>query len=200
MHVTGALLAAALTGELCSFRSFWGTCYTPPIPIIEIGGESGSKMVYPGNNGPLDLGTFARDVGLQIELGKHGMEISTPVLDRSGKRIASIDKNRWTVLPQPEIWDKNYTDSALEIKDSRGDVVLQVRYLADRLQIAAEWRDQFGRGQEWAKCSGDASKPKTGCIIPWGSSQTELQNEVVIDPIFQYPSSERLGEFVKRNN
>src|ERR1700730_14599951 len=33
--------AAALEGQLCSFRSFWGKCYTPSIPIIEIGGDSG---------------------------------------------------------------------------------------------------------------------------------------------------------------
>jgi hypothetical protein len=126
------------------------------------------------------------------------MEISTPVLDRSGKKIASIEKNHWTVVAQPEIWDKNYTDSALEIKDSRGEVVLQLRFLPDRLQIAAEWRDQFGRAQEWAKCSATPDKPKTGCIIPWGDARTELQNEVPIEPIFQYPSTEHLGEFVKK--
>ena len=136
--------AATLTGELCSFRSFWGTCYTPPIPIIEIGGDSGSRLVYIGAEDSVDFGRFARNAGLRIERGKHGMEISTPVLDRSGKKIANIEKNHWTVVAQPEIWDKNYTDNALEIKDSRGEVVLQLRFLPDRLQIAVEWRDQFG--------------------------------------------------------
>jgi hypothetical protein len=189
--------AAALEGELCSLRSFWGRCYTPPIPIIEIGGDSGSKMIYVGQENSVDFGVFARNAGLRIERGKNGMEISTPVLDRSGKRIASIEKNHWTVVAQPEIWDKNYTDNALEIKDSRGEVVLQLRFLPDRLQIAAEWRDQFGRGQEWAKC-GTPGKPQTGCVIPWGNPQTELQNEVPIQPIFQYPSSQHLGEFVKK--
>jgi hypothetical protein len=190
--------AAALEGQLCSFRSFWGKCYTPFIPIIEIGGDSGSKMIYVGQENSVDFGVFARNAGLRIERGKNGMEISTPVLDRSGKKIASIEKNHWTVAAQPEIWDKNYTDNALEIKDSRGEVVLQLRFLPDRLQIAAEWRDQFGRGQEWAKCAAALDKPKTGCIIPWGDARTELQNEVAIEPIFQYPSSEHLGEFIKK--
>lgn len=188
--------AVVLTGELCSFRSFWGKCYTPPIPIIEIGGDSGSKFVYVGAEDSVDFGKFARNAGLRIERGKNGMEISTPVLDRSGKKIANIEKNHWTVLAPPEIWDKNYTDNALEIKDSRGDVVLQLRYLPDRLEVAAEWRDQFGRGQEWAKCAAPG-KPISGCVIPWGNPQTELQNEVVIEPIFKYPSREHLGEFVK---
>src|SRR6266436_6642551 len=183
------------SGQLCVWRSWKGVCYTPPIPIIEIGGDSGSKLVYVGAENSVDFGRFARNAGLRIERGATGMEISTPVLDRSGKKIANIEKNHWTVLNQPEIWDKNYSDNALEIKDSRGEVVLQLRYLPDRLQIAAEWRDQFGRGQEWAKCAAPG-KPESGCVIPWGDPRTELQNEVAIEPIFQYPSIEHLGEFV----
>jgi len=70
-------------------------------------------------------------------------------------------------------------------------------FLPDRLQIAAEWRDQFGRGQEWAKCA-DPGKPVSGCVIPWGNAQTELQNEVAIEPIFKYPSREHWREFVKK--
>jgi len=190
--------AAILEGQLCSSRSFWGKCYTPAVPIIEIGGDSGSNIVYVGQDSSVDFGTFARNAGLRIERGKNGMEISTPVLDRSGKKIANIEKNHWVVVAQPEIWDKNYTHNALEIKDSRGEVVLQLRFLPDRLQIAAEWRDQFGRGQEWAKCSAAPDKPKSGCVIPWGDARTELQNEVPIEPIFQYPSSKHLGEFVKK--
>ena len=186
----------ATSGQLCFSRSWKGVCYTPPIPIIEIGGDSGSKLIYAGSENSVDFGRFARTAGLRIERGATGMEISTPVLDRSGKKIADIEKNRWTVLSQPEIWDKNFSDNALEIKDSRGEVVLQLRYLPDRLQIAAEWRDQFGRGQEWAKCA-PPGKPASGCVIPWGDPRTELQNEVPIEPIFQYPSSEHLGAFVK---
>jgi hypothetical protein len=185
------------SGQLCASRSWKGACYTPPIPIIEIGGDSGSKLIYAGAENSVDFGKFAHNAGLRIERGVTGMEISTPVLDRSGRKIANIEKNHWTVLSQPEIWDKNYSDNALEIKDSRGEVVLQLRYLPDRLQIAAEWRDQFGRGQEWAKCAAP-SKPAGGCVIPWGDPRTELQNEVSIEPIFQYPSNEHLGEFVKK--
>jgi hypothetical protein len=184
------------SGYLCS-RFSEDACYTPPIPIIEIGGDSGSKFIYAGAENSVDFGRFARNVGLRIERGPTGMEISTPILDRSEKRIANIEKNHWTVLNQPEILDKNYNDNALEIIDSRGEVVLQLRYLPDRLQIAAEWRDQFGRGQEWAKCAAPG-KPPTGCVIPWGDPRTELQNEVPIEPIFQYPSREHLGEFVKK--
>ena len=183
--------AATLTGELCSFRSFWGTCYTPPVPLIQIG-DSGSEIFWAGP-GAMQMGEFANNVGFRIEQGKHGIELSTPLLDRSGRKIAEIEKNHWTVIPQPGIWDKNYTQNSLEILDSREQVVLQIRFLSDRIQIAAEWRDQFGRGQEWSKCANS----NQACISPWGSPQTELQNEVVIQPIFKYPSSEYLGEFVK---
>jgi hypothetical protein len=185
--------AATLTGELCSFRSFWGTCYTPTIPIIEIA-DSGTKFIWAGSDA-MQMGTFAHNVGLRIERGKHGIELSTPLLDRSGKKIVDTEKNHWTVISPPGIWDKNYTQNSLEIKDNREQVVLQIKYLSDRIQIAAEWRDQFGRGQEWSKCGSNKAFPS--CISPWGSPQTELQNEVVIEPIFKYPSREHLGEFVK---
>ncbi len=188
--------AAALEGELCSFRSFWGTCYSPAMAIVEIG-DSGSTFVYVGVSDSVDMGAFARNVGLHIERGTHGIEVTTPLLDRSGKKILTIDKNRWTVIPQPGIWDKNYTENALEVKDSRGDVVFQIRFLPDRIQIAAEWRDQFGHGQEWSKCSLIPGKPPSGCISPWGSPETELQNERVIEPIFLYPSKDHWGEFAK---
>ena len=180
--------ASTLSGELCSFRSFWGTCYTPPIPIIEIA-DSGTKFIWGGQNA-MQMGTFANNVDLRIEQGRHGIELSTPLLDSSGKKITNIEKNHWTVIPPPGIWDKNYTQNSLEIKGSRGQVVLQLKYLPDRIQIAVEWRDQFGRGQEWSRCGSHS------CISPWGSPQTELQNEIVIEPIFKYPSSEHLGKFV----
>jgi hypothetical protein len=186
--------ASVLSGELCSFRSFSGICYTPPVPIIEIA-DSGTKFIW-GSSNPMEMGEFAHNVGFRIENGRHGIELSTPVLDRSGKKIANIEKNHWTVMPQPGIWDKNYTENALEIKDSREQVVLQIRFLSDRIQIAAEWRDQFGRGQEWSKCP-NSTKDHASCISPWGSPQTELQNELIIEPIFKYPSSEYWGEFVK---
>jgi hypothetical protein len=166
--------------------------------MIEIG-DSGSVFVYMGTPNSVDMGTFAHNVGFRVERGEHGIQISTPLLDRSGKKILTIEKNRWTVIQQPGIWDKNYTENALEVKDSRGDVVFQIRFLSDRVQISAEWRGQFGRGQEWSKCSSIPNKPPSGCISPWGNAKTELQNEKLIEPIFQYPSKEHLGEFVKKN-
>ncbi len=187
--------ASALEGQLCTSRSFWGTCYTPPLAIIEIG-NSGTTIIYAGNPNALDMGTFARNVGFHIELGKHGIELTTPLLDRVGRKILTIEKNHWTVIPQPGIWDKNYTDNALEVKDSRGEVVFQVKYLTDRIQISAEWRDQFGHGQEWVRCKRGVAG---GCISQWGNLDTERQNEIPIEPIFRYPSSEYWGKFVTIN-
>lgn len=186
--------AAALSGELCSFRSFWGTCYTPPWPTVEIA-DSGTQFVWAGQ-GAMQMGMFAYNVGLRIEQGKHGIELTTPLLDRTGRKIVNIEKNHWTVVPFPGIWDKNYTQNSLEVKDIREQVVLQIRYLPDRIQIAVEWRDQFGRGQEWSKCGSNKALPS--CISPWGNPQTELQNEIPIEPIFEYPSSQHWGEFVNK--
>lgn len=181
------------SGQLCVFR-LKGVCYTSPIPIIEIG-DSGTSFVYVGEPDKVDFNKFAYNVGLRIERGPQGIEVTTPIRDKFGQIIAKIEKNRWTIMSS-DFW--NYTDNALEVKDRRDQVVFQVRFLSDRLQIQAEWRDEFGHGMRWSKCSLIPNHPSGGCITPWGDARTEQQNEEIIEPIFQYPSSEHLGEFVKK--
>jgi hypothetical protein len=183
------------SGQLCVFQPWRGVCYSSPIPIIEIG-DSGTSFIYIGKPKEVDFNKFAYNVGLRIERGPNGIEVTTPIRDKFGQIIAKIEKNRWTVLP-PAIW--NYTESALEVKDRRDQVVFQIRFLSDRVQIQAEWRDEFGHGMRWAKCP-VAIKSAAGCVAFWGDARTEQQNEQIIEPIFQYPANEHWGEFVKKQS
>jgi hypothetical protein len=70
----------------------------------------------------------------KVELINGKAKISTRITDESGNLIAEIIRNEWKVAPT-RAWDRNYSGDALEVKDSRGYVVLQVRVLADRIQI-----------------------------------------------------------------
>jgi hypothetical protein len=185
----------ATSGYLCVDRSWRGVCYTTPLPMIELG-DSGSSFIYAGIPDEVEFSKFAYNVGLKLNRGPHGLEVTTKIRDKYGLVIAEIDKNHWTVK-QSAIWDKNYTDSALEVLDARGQVILQIRFLPDRVRIQAEWRDEFGHGQRWSKCVAPDGVVH-GCITPWGNVQTEQQNAQLIEPIFQYPSREHLGEFVKK--
>lgn len=58
--------------------------------------------------------------------------MSLVIRDRSGRLVAEIVNNEWKVNPQ-NAWDRNYSADALEVRDPTGDIVLQVKALADRI-------------------------------------------------------------------
>jgi hypothetical protein len=182
-------------GDLCAGYSEDRGCYTTSLPMIEIG-DSGSRFIYAGESDEVEFNKIAYNVGLKIKRGPHGLEVSTKIRDKYGLIVADINDNHWTVK-QTAIWDKNYTDNALEVLDERDQVVFQIRFLFDRVQIQGEWRDEFGHGLRWSKCAAPDGSTH-GCITPWGNARTEQQNAQIIEPIFQYPSKEHWGEFVKR--
>ena len=127
--------AAALSGYISALSP----SRPQGLPKLEMG-DSGAVLIW-GGKPEEPLFQFLYNAGLRIEWGKDGLEISTPVRDSSGTKIADISSNRWTVAPPPTCWDKNYTKDVLEIQDRRGHVVLQVRILSDRIKIRGEWRD-----------------------------------------------------------
>jgi hypothetical protein len=99
------------------------------------------------------------------------------------------------VAPPPKTWDRNYTDDALEVKNTGGRVVLQVRVLSDRIQLQGEWWSKDGFGVRFVKIP----DPVTGAM---GGGITKLSiainpDEPHIDPIFEYPSDSHFGQLRK---
>jgi hypothetical protein len=82
----------------------------------------------------------------------------------------------------------------LEVRDETGRIVLQVRLLADRVQIQGEWWDENGRGVGLVE-SNDPNRP--GALIEiFGPAMTREQ-AVPIVPLFLYPSESHFGELAK---
>jgi hypothetical protein len=114
--------------------------------------------------------------------------------------IAEIIRNEWKVAPPPGNWDRNYSDDALEVRNPRGRVVLQVRALADRIQIQGVWP----LGPEW-KPSGaaqmiirqDPNNPSQGQLVLYPLNPRPETAWPEIIPIFKYPSERHLGELKK---
>lgn len=131
------------------------------------------------------------DSRLILENGPSGVEVSTTIRDREGNVIVQIEKNQWRVAAPPICYDKNFTENALEVKDRRDHVVLQLTLLSDGVRIQAEWHDDFAHG---FMVRGNADPNH-----PW-AWELEGPNHVIttlIPPMFKYPSSEYLGEFVE---
>lgn len=82
-----------------------------------------------------------------VESSDGNIKVSTRITDSDGNLIAKIVRNEWKVFPGRS-WDRNYSDDALEVRDSRGLVVLQVRTYPDRIQIqGARWVDMGLNGR-----------------------------------------------------
>jgi hypothetical protein len=164
-------------------------------PIIQWG-NAGPLIEWKPENAALKL---FREAGISFEMGPDGIEVSTTVRDRSGHRVAEINKNHWTVEPPPSSVDKNYTDDTLEVLDGGGHVVLQVRLLSDRVQLRGEWHDEYGSGEQITECADPYNKKETtSCIELFGPNLPEQTNKISIGPIFEYPSKDHWGEFRKK--
>ncbi len=158
-------------------------------PMLQVG-----ETVYMMSpNGVADIFPFFKDSGVRIEWGYKGPLLSTPVRDRNGNLIAEITNNHWHIYPL-YCADKNYTKDALEIKDSAGHVVLQVRILPGKIKLQGEWWDTQGNGIRLVKPLN--LPPSAGSmVIPLGRQIQHIES--LIQPIFQYPSKEHWREFVE---
>jgi hypothetical protein len=69
---------------------------------------------------------------LSIRLVERHLLVTTQIRDDHGSVIAEMKDNEWKHQPQPTIFDRNYTQDTLEIKDITGKIALQVANLGVR--------------------------------------------------------------------
>lgn len=160
-------------------------------PRIEIG-ETGTSISETDPFGTLIL-PFLKKEQFKIEIIDRAAKFSTKITDENNHLVAEIVHNEWLVSPPPESWDRNYNDDTLEVKDASGDIVLQVRAFADHIQFQGVWWvERFvnlgkTRIEIWENKS---ARPWSAeiYIIPTNGSPKP------IDPVFNYPSAQHLGE------
>jgi hypothetical protein len=159
-----------------------------PNRLMEIG-KSTAMLKWDGPNGG-EMFNFFNESKLTIEQAGRKVKVSTEVRDRNGNLVAELIRNEWKVLPAA--WDRNYTDDALEVRDSTGTVVLQVKALPDRIQLQGEWRTTGGYGARISECINPQNGQVGGCITKL--SPTYNPTDTQIKPMFEYPSDLHFGE------
>jgi hypothetical protein len=112
---------------------------------FEIGATSDSAMLsWTGDNQPI-MNIVGSKPSIRRVAGR--LLLSTQVRDRSGAMVVDITDNRWKVSSAQNVsWDKNYTRNALEAKDGRGRVVLQVVLMPESVRFQGEWWPEDGNG------------------------------------------------------
>jgi len=109
--------------------------------------------------------------------------LSANIRNEKGELIAELKDNEWG-LNKDLIFDRNYTDLAVEVRERSGRVVLQVANLGDVVYFAAILRCQNGREVGILNENGNA-------IFRFSGSQEKQGMKII--PIFEYPSERHLG-------
>jgi hypothetical protein len=170
-----------------------------PLPKIQIGNSDVFFINGSGQQFEVYLGPVLRRDQFMVESIDGLLKVSTRVTDAAGNLTAEIIRNEWKVLPPPGTWDRNYNNSALEVKDPKGRIVLQVSLATDAVQIQGAWH----LGPEWIPAGMDyvivradpAGNGAQFVLYPKNPAPSVLWPE--IKPLFAYPSERHLGELAK---
>jgi hypothetical protein len=165
-----------------------GTGMTPKLQI----GDSNVFLIGPSGYIGMLLFPALTDAQFKIEAINGKMKVSIVVADDSGKPVVELIRNDWNVSPDRS-WDRNYSNEALEVKDSSGTVILQVRALPDRFQIQGAWWVDMGPPNGFVHMFIWKDPSKSGAqitFVPKNSSSPPPR----ISPIFEYPSDRHLGQ------
>lgn len=157
-------------------------------PKLELG-DSGAIFLFAGEAGT-PLFKFFENSHLTVVKEGGQLKVSTNIYDKRGNLVAELRNNEWRVN-QNISFDRNFSNHALEVKDSSGDVVLQVRLVEDRIQIQAKFYGPNGEGVALGK-GFDALGNPGGIMEVTGPRHPVLQMK--IPPLFRYPSDLHLGE------
>jgi hypothetical protein len=159
-------------------------------PVIEVG-DSGTMIRWKGPQGVPMTFNFFDQANLTVELIKGRVAISTKIVDTTGKIVAELKQNEWSVAQSPVTYDRNYSDDSLEVINPEGRVVLQVKALPDHIQIQGEWYSSTGSGFRIV-----SEHEKSGRVSPqlfsFHPGYKRCGPQIV--PMFKYPSGLHFGE------
>ena len=156
----------------------------PRFPIISCGG---ARFCSFDPNG-----TIFCDDGEPLVSVKRDSEgrilLTAKIRNENGELIAEIRENQWK-LNANLLFDRNYTNFAVEVRERTGNVVLQVADLGDVIHFEGILRCRNGRTLIIARYDDGT---KQGAVFSF-SSNTTSPNAIRIPEIFEYPSALHLG-------
>lgn len=155
-------------------------------------GDSGSILTFTetGNTRVLEL-FEANSLVIEVEDGV--LKVSCIIRNKNGDVVAKLEGNEWRVKKE-KAFDRNFTKDALEVKDEKGDIVLQIRLKENRIQFQGKLYDSEGKGNGVAIYKVIGPEGPGGLIEFIRPDKPELQMK--ISPMFKYPSDEHLGELI----
>jgi hypothetical protein len=120
---------------------------------------------------------------LSVAIKNHQLLVSTTIREPDGRILAELKDNEWKLNPAT-VYDRNYTDSVLEVRNQMGDVVLQVAGLQQTIYVTGIFRCKNG----WSTLIAPTPEGTGMDIRPPG-----VQHALSLKPFCEYPSERHLG-------
>jgi hypothetical protein len=161
-------------------------------PMIAIGGAK--FLISERDSVPYGLGAIFDSLKLDIWIKDNHLFINTFVTDENGVRIGEIYGNEWLINPC-ESFDRNFDDKGIEIKNNKGQIVLQADWDGEKVNLAGIFHKTGGLFPNIALY------PLTSNGSSGGAMEVRKKGDSiigVISPIFIYPSALHKGERIKK--
>lgn len=139
-------------------------------------------------------------VKYKASISNNKISVNTSLLDEKGNLIAEMQDNEWLVNRNFSI-DRNFDNTALEVKDNSGDVIFQIEIVKNIVYLKGKFMRPDGFIAMAASKKTHSGRERGYHLVfkpPKKELEPRLLNLVSIDPIFKYPSELHKGERVQQ--
>jgi hypothetical protein len=157
-------------------------------PSVSLGNP---KSIYQLQNNDT-IGELINGTGIRVWLEDRKLYINALVKDENGVVIAKIERNEWQLARIGAIiFDRNFDNHGIEIKDGKDRVVLQINFDGEKVNICGIFIRTPQPSLAFYACYNQ--NEEGSCLLITTRPDT-ISN--IISPIFKYPSGLHQGERV----
>jgi len=174
-------------------------------PAIEIA-DTGLKFVFGGGVDENFISRVLEDNNFKIEIEDGQIKVSMVIRDKEGNVVTIINKNEWKMNPG-KLFDRNFSENALEIIDQKGEIILQVRLLGNCVQLQGKFYSSKDTYKSGLKLGKDVIGIEIGRFSEKGNYPggihflgRDTPSSLLNKPIFKYPSELHIGELLDKRD
>lgn len=155
-------------------------------PAVSLGNpESIFQLTNNDTTGELIQGT-----GIRVWLEDNKLYVNALVKDENGMVVAKVERNEWQIARIGAlIFDRNFDNHGVEIKDGKDRVVLQINFDGTKVNICGIFIKTPQPSMAFYSCHNN--NEEGSCFLITTRPDT-ISN--IISPIFKYPSGLHPGE------
>ena len=164
----------ALTGEIKAY-DIADIKYLAVGASIRMKVETPDGVLFKDGNEPL----------ISLGLNQNVLTISIVIRDMMGDIVAEMINNEWQINKN-NMFDRNYNQKAVEVRDNKGNVIIQAAHFGDTIFFAGTFYCKNGRKVAIIPLDNGEAIMK---FVPPGDNLEQHPK-----PLFNYPSEKHLGE------